>query len=332
MSSIQVDSITESTTNAGVTMSVPLTHKAYTTTQMNALTGMGAGDTIYNSTDGTLYVFNGVTWNAMSGNTFGFTVSYLVVAGGGGGASAWNSANRGGGGGGAGGYRSSFGSENTGGGLTTETPLAVAFGTTLSLSIGGGGNGGSGGYFQDGTKGTDTTLGAIQCYGGGASGDGANIHDGGSGAGAAYSEGAGSGTAGQGFDGGGRNTGSSYTGGSGGGAGGAGTYGPHRNNPAVAGGAGVTSSITGSAVERAKGGGSRTGGTGAANTGNGGEGREGTSAYAGGSGVIILRWTTADATIGATRTGLVDGGVQQAGSDSYIIFTGGSGNITFSSP
>ena len=86
------------------------------------------------------------------------------------------------------------------------------------------------------------------------------------------------------------------------------------------------------AVERAQGGVSRTGGTGAANTGNGGEGREGTSAYAGGSGVIILRWTTADATIGATRTGLVDGGVQQAGSDSYIIFTGGSGNITFSSP
>ena len=32
MSSIQVDSITESTTNAGVTMSVPLTLKSYTTT------------------------------------------------------------------------------------------------------------------------------------------------------------------------------------------------------------------------------------------------------------------------------------------------------------
>ena len=61
MSSIQVDSITESTTNAGVTMDVPLTLKTYTTTQMNALTGMGAGDTIYNSTVGTLYVYNGTS-------------------------------------------------------------------------------------------------------------------------------------------------------------------------------------------------------------------------------------------------------------------------------
>ena len=47
MSSIQVDSITESTTNAGVTMSVPLTLKSYTTTEINALSGMGAGDTVY---------------------------------------------------------------------------------------------------------------------------------------------------------------------------------------------------------------------------------------------------------------------------------------------
>ena len=331
MSELKTNTIGTNDAN-NVSLDNPLKLKVVTESGRDALPSPQAGDIVYNSDSGTVDFYNGTSWNATSGSTITFNLSYVVVAGGGGGASAWNSANRGGGGGGAGGYRSSFGSENTGGGLTTETPLAVAFGTTLSLSIGGGGNGGSGGYFQDGTKGTDTTLGTIQCYGGGASGDGANIHDGGSGAGAAYSEGAGSGTAGQGFDGGGRNTGSSYTGGSGGGAGGAGTYGPHRNNPAVAGGAGVTSSITGSAVERAKGGGSRTGGTGAANTGNGGEGREGTSAYAGGSGVIILRWTTADATIGATRTGLVDGGVQQAGSDSYIIFTGGSGNITFSSP
>ena len=44
-----------------------------------------------------------------------------------------------------------------------------------------------------------------------------------------------------------------------------------------------------------------------------------------------LRWTTADATIGSTRTGLTDGGVQTDGDDSYIIFTAGTGNITFSS-
>ena len=50
----------------------------------------------------------------------------------------------------------------------------------------------------------------------------------------------------------------------------------------------------------------------------------------GGSGVVILRWATASATIGGTRTGLTDGGVQTDGSDSYIIFTAGTGVITFS--
>ena len=53
-------------------------------------------------------------------------------------------------------------------------------------------------------------------------------------------------------------------------------------------------------------------------------------AGSGGSGVVILRWTTADATLGATRTGLTDGGVQTDGDDSYIIFTAGTGSITFS--
>ena len=61
MSSIQVDSITESTTNAGVTMGVPLTHKSYTTTQRNALTS-AAGDVIYNSTDSKAQFYNGSSW------------------------------------------------------------------------------------------------------------------------------------------------------------------------------------------------------------------------------------------------------------------------------
>jgi hypothetical protein len=54
------------------------------------------------------------------------------------------------------------------------------------------------------------------------------------------------------------------------------------------------------------------------------------NAGTGGSGVVILRWSTADATIGATRTGLVDGGVQTDGTDSYIVFTGGTGTVSFS--
>jgi hypothetical protein len=46
--------------------------------------------------------------------------------------------------------------------------------------------------------------------------------------------------------------------------------------------------------------------------------------------VVILRWATADVSIGATRTGLTDGGVQTDGSDSYIVFTAGTGTVTFS--
>ena len=330
MSELKTNKIATNDTN-NVAMDNSLKLKNVTTSQRDALSSPQAGDMVYNTTEGTIDFYNGSAWFSTSSSTFTFGLSYVVVAGGGGGATAWNSANRGGGGGGAGGYRSSFGSESSGGGATTESTLNLSFNTNYAISVGGGGTGGSGGYFVDGTKGTDTTFSTITCLGGGGSGDGsATLNDGGSGAGAAYSEGAGSGTAGQGFDGGGRNTGSSYTGGSGGGAGGVGTYGPHRNSAAISGGAGVTSSITGSAVERAKGGGSRTGGAGAANTGNGGEGREGTSAFNGGAGVVILRWTTADATIGATRTGLTDGGVQTAGSDSYIVFTAGSGNVSFS--
>ena len=336
---VKVDNIAEKTSGSGVTVDgltikdtgfdEPVKMKGYTTTQMNALSGMGAGDTIYNSTVGTLYVYNGEGWNAMSGNTFGFTVSYLVVAGGGGGATAWNSANRGGGGGGAGGLRNSYGSENTGGGLSTESTLSLDFGTSYSVSIGGGGSGGSGGYFQDGAKGSDTSFSTITSNGGGGSGDGStSLNDGGSGAGAAYSEGAGTGTAGQGFDGGGRNTGSNYTGGSGGGAAGVGTYGPNRSSAAVAGGAGLTSSIDGGSTERAKGGGSRTGGAGSANTGNGGEGREGTTAYSGGSGVVILRYPTAD--VGSySQTGLTVSSTT-AGSDTVLTITAGTGSISWS--
>ena len=55
-----------------------------------------------------------------------------------------------------------------------------------------------------------------------------------------------------------------------------------------------------------------------------------TKSGAGGSGLVVIRWATADATIGATRTGLTDGGVQTDGSDSYIVFTAGTGTITFS--
>ena len=120
------------------------------------------------------------------------------------------------------------------------------------------------------------------------------------------------------------------------------------------GGGGLNSSITGSSVGRAGGGGGSgpangntrsggtgggssannggTGGSGTVNTGGGGGASlgDGGTSGAGGSGIVILRWATADATLGATRTGLTDDGVQTAGSDSYIVFTAGTGTITFS--
>src|SRR6056300_1570083 len=98
-SELKVDNISEKTSGNGIALSNSLRLKSYTTTEINALTGMSAGDTIYNSTVGTLYVYNGNIWAAMSDSTFLVTVSYLVIAGGGGGGADI------GGGGGAGGYR-----------------------------------------------------------------------------------------------------------------------------------------------------------------------------------------------------------------------------------
>jgi hypothetical protein len=329
VSKIKVDEIESSQAGGGIALNSAMCLKGYTTAQINALTGMSAGDIVYDSDLGTIKLYNGASWNAMSGGTFGFTASWLVVAGGGGGSSAWDSDLRGGGGGGAGGYRSSYNAESSGGGASTENVLELDFDTAYAVQIGAGGPGGSGGYFQDGTKGTNSQFGSITSLGGGGAGDGsASLNDGGSGAGAAYNEGAGTGTAGQGYDGGGRNTAGSYTGGSGGGAGGAGVFGPHRNSAAVAGGPGVTSYISGTGVERGKGGGSRTGGAGTANRGNGGGGYEGTSGYSGGSGIIILRYPTANAG-NYTANGLTVNS-SQSGSDTILEITAGSGQISWS--
>ena len=103
---------------------------------MNALTGMASGDTIYNSTEGTLYVYNGYAWMAMSDNTFSTTVDYLVVAGGGGTGYYY------GGGGGAGGLRSSV--ENTGGGGDLQSALTFPSGTSVTVTIGAGGSNSAG--------------------------------------------------------------------------------------------------------------------------------------------------------------------------------------------
>ena len=316
--------------------------KSYTTTARNALTSV-AGDMIYNTSDSKVQVHNGSAWEDVGGaNTF--AIDYLLIGGGG--------ATNGQGGGGAGGFLNSFGTENSGGGNSSLDEIGIVKGTSYTVTVGAGGAAGT-------NNGSNSVFSRLTAIGGGFGGGGAsnNGADGGSGGGAGTQS---SGTVlgsdtlvnlNLGFDGGNGASSTLTVNRGAGGGGGAGSVGVNGTaGTGGAGGAGVTSSITGSAVTRAGGGGGfggTTGGAagtgggglgetnpnndntnGTANTGGGGGG--GTPITNGGSGVVILRWATADATIGATRTGLTDGGVQTDGSDSYIVFTAGTGTISFS--
>ena len=319
--------------------------KSYTTAQRDALTSV-AGDMIYNSTTSKPQIYNGSAWEDFG--PAGFDVDFLVIAGGGGGRGN-SSGNYGGGGGGAGGYRTSYGSGNISGGSNPVEPaFRASKSTSYTVTVGGGGIG---------WNGSDSKIDIISCAGGGHGGYaqaaiGLFGSVGGSGGGNAET---GSNVLGsvpnQGTPGGAR-----FGGGGGAGtAGSDGTDGYNINGNGGNGGNGLASSITGSSVTRGGGGGGGknqtstsgspgSGGTGGggngsqnsaaqngtANTGGGGGGSVGGANGNGGSGIVILRWATADATIGATRTGLIDGGVQTDGSDSYIVFTGGTGTITFS--
>ena len=287
--------------------------KSYTTTQRDALTSV-PGDTIYNSTTGTIDYYNGSAWFSSSSNTFSVTIQSLVIAGGGG---AGGDA---GGGGGAGGYRNSYASETSGRNSSTETPLLISKGTNATVTVGAGGP--VTGTFTP-ANGNNSIFSTITSIGGGHGGGGgtnssAGDNGGSGGGGYEYNDASGgTGTAGQGFD---ADRGRDE----GGGGGGAGEAGGTDANGA--GGDGLASSITGSSVTRAGGGGGGKSVSRAGNEGVGGAGGGGN----GGSGVVILRWLTTSATIGATRTGLTDGGVQTSGSDSYIVFTAGTGTIIFS--
>ena len=149
MSRLKVDNI-EARSGNNVSVDDPFQLKSYTTTQRDALSSPEAGDTVYNSTTGTIDYYNGTQWNSnQAGNTFVFTLSYLVIAGGGGGMGPSGNSS-GCGGGGSGGYRNSYsyGSEKSGDNSDTETPLTISYGSTLSVSIGGGGAG-----YKSGTAG-----------------------------------------------------------------------------------------------------------------------------------------------------------------------------------
>jgi hypothetical protein len=249
-------------------------------------------------------------------------VEYLVIAGGGG-AAAEHGTN-GAGGGGAGGYRTSVVGATSGGGASAESRLTLTA-ATYTVTIGGGGPGITSGAGA-GTAGVNSTFGsspAITSTGGGrgansTAGTGGSGGSGGGGETTASTPG-GAGTAGQGFAG-----GTATVPNGGGGGGGAGQTGRNGGDPAGGrggvGGAGVSSSITGSAVTRGGGGGGagwengagspggtggggisstrdsgNVGANGVANTGGGGGAAKDTTSYggqsgAGGSGVVIIRY------------------------------------------
>ena len=213
------------------------------------------------------------------------TLEYLIVAGGGGG--GWDV----GGGGGAGGMLTGSVSKSAG---------------TYSIVIGAGAAGNPNNSTQN--SGNNTTALSLTAIGGGGAGNwvtGGNSNgtnngaDGGSGGGAGgwdQSRTGGNGTASQGNDGGDATTAS--TGRTGGGGGGAGGDGANDSTASyVAGGSGLASSITGSSVTYAEGG---KGGNdlayseqenGRINKGDGGDGAGGGPSSAGGSGVVIVRYT-----------------------------------------
>ena len=295
----------------------------------------------------------------------GGAIEYLVIGGGGGGGGGAGSA--GGGGGGAGGYRSSIAGESTGGGATLETPLTLNAGTyVITVGAAGQGRSGSSGW----TNGGDSVFSSITATGGGKGGMQANYAGatGGSGGGGGGGDGGGvqANTGGartaspvQGYAGGrGGHTGSVALGG--GGGGGAGAVGTDWSTEAGGnGGIGVASQATGTWIVRAGGGGgsqnTNTGvrqfgvggaggggvggftsapGAGVANTGGGGGGgsHPGDQAGAnGGSGIVILRYPTAVASI-ASATAATGGtqSTQTIGDTTYRVhaFTN-TGTSTF---
>ena len=223
-----------------------------------------------------------------------YSISYLMIAGGGGG--GFNSF-QGSGGGGAGGF------------LLNTTTVTINTGYSITIGAGGAVN----------TKGVNSTALSLTASAGGAgAGDNPSIINGGSGGGQSVRDrseenfGPGSGVLGQGFSGG---FGSGYTGGGGGGA--------SQSGQGINGGAGRSSSISGTAITYGGGGGGgnrqngpggagglggggSNGVAGATNRGAGGAGGGSDpgafSASAGGSGIVIISYTGAQRGTGGTIT------------------------------
>ena len=276
-------------------------------------------------------------------------VEYLVIAGGGGGGGS-------GGGGGAGGYR-------------TASSFAVGSGS-ITLTVGAGGAGGNT-QTTRGSNGSNSVFSTITSLGGGGGGhltyDGQPQNhaglSGGSGGGAGVDypvtsvTGAGAGTSGQGNNGGGsawNENNDNYASGGGGGAGAVGGDGggfAYRTAYGGAGGNGLASSITGSSVTRAGGGGGQSygsnvnnlggaggsggggakGSAGTANTGGGGGGpTKFGDGKSGGSGIVIIAYPDNHKAI-TTIPGTLTYSVSTSSRSGYRVysFTAGTGSIVF---
>ncbi|MDD5397232.1 MAG: DUF2341 domain-containing protein [Candidatus Moranbacteria bacterium] len=214
----------------------------------------------------------------------GGNVEVLVVGGGGGGGSSATGSG-GGGGGGA-------------GGLVYNTSVSVTQGQAVAVTVGGGGAPGTAGANQNGSNGQDSVFGSITANGGGyGARTGVNGGNGGSGGGGGYNgyatvHNGGTGVAGQG-NAGGNTSMLSWAGGAGGG--GAGGIGGDNKASHVGGdrGPGLALSISGSSVTYATGGagGANTPVASPANVGKGGDAAYAAgTAFAGGSGVVIVRY------------------------------------------
>jgi len=253
----------------------------------------------------------------------GLEVEYLVIAGGGG------SGRQHGGGGGGGGYRCSVVGETSGAGSSAETKLTLSSTGNKTVTIGAGGTGSSGTGVA-GTNGANSVFDSITSTGGGGGGSFHDVLssnsdglDGGSGGGAgAYS--ATNSACGTGADGGtgtslqGKNGGdANYAGGGGGGASVVGEAGCNASpgGDAGNGGAGISSSITGSSVGRAGG-----GGGGSYGNSNQSQGSRGTATDGGGNG----GWGAESGTNGTANTG---GGAGAGGVLANGASNGGSGIV-----
>jgi hypothetical protein len=293
-----------------------------------------AGEMRVDTTTNTTLVYNGTQWKTLKETAFvapPVPTHFLVVAGGGGGAAGSNVSSSASGGGGAGGLRTSYGS-TTGGGGSAESTIGISLNTAYTITVGDGGSGQTiGGTAQ--SSGLNSVFSSITSTGGGKAGarQGSSAADGGSGGGAAWDspvQSAGSAVTSPVVQGYGGGLASSSGGDGGGGGGGASAVGnPGVNNTGGDGGAGLQVNIdannyyyaggggggarfyTGSGGVIGSGGiggggdsGTPSGGTGvsgALNTGGGGGASgKGTAGGGtggnGGSGVVILRYPTAD--------------------------------------